>query len=44
VRPEYAFDFAKAKPNPYVARLDGWTVAVVLEGRLSRTRELLAPR
>jgi hypothetical protein len=31
LRPEYAFDYAKAKPNPYAARLQGRTVAVVLE-------------
>jgi hypothetical protein len=31
LRPEYDFDFTKAKPNPYAARLKGRTVAVVLE-------------
>jgi len=31
LRPEYAFDYTKAKPNPYAARLKGRTVAVVLE-------------
>jgi hypothetical protein len=31
LRPEYAFDYAKARPNPYAARLKGRTVAVVLE-------------
>jgi hypothetical protein len=31
MRKEYAFDYAKAKPNPYAARLRGRTVAVVLE-------------
>jgi hypothetical protein len=28
---EYAFDYSKAKKNPYAARLKGRTVAVVLE-------------
>ena len=31
LRPEYVFDYAKAKANPYAARLKGKTVAVVLE-------------
>jgi hypothetical protein len=31
LRPEYAFDYAKARPNPYAKRLQGRTVAVVLE-------------
>ncbi len=31
LRPEYVFDYSKAKPNPYAARLKGRTVAVVLE-------------
>jgi len=31
LRPEYAFDYAKARPNPYADRLKGRTVAVVLE-------------
>ena len=31
LRSEYAFDYSKAKPNPYAARLQGRTVAVVLE-------------
>jgi len=31
LRPEYDFDYTKAKPNPYAARLKGRTVAVVLE-------------
>ncbi len=30
LRPEYSFDYSKAKKNPY-ARLKGRTVAVVLE-------------
>jgi hypothetical protein len=29
--PEYAFDYSKARKNPYAARLKGRTVAVVLE-------------
>ena len=31
LRPEYSFDYSKAKKNPYAARLRGRTVAVVLE-------------
>jgi len=31
LRPEYRFDYSKAKQNPYAARLHGRTVAVVLE-------------
>ena len=31
LRSEYDFDYAKAKKNPYAARLKGRTVAVVLE-------------
>ncbi len=31
LRPEYVFDYSKAKANPYAARLKGRTVAVVLE-------------
>ena len=31
LRPEYTFDYAKARPNPYAERLRGRTVAVVLE-------------
>jgi len=31
LRPEYSFDYTKAKANPYAARLQGRTVAVVLE-------------
>jgi hypothetical protein len=31
LRPEYSFDYAKARPNPYAERLRGRTVAVVLE-------------
>jgi hypothetical protein len=31
LRTEYVFDFSKAKPNPYAARLKGRAVAVVLE-------------
>ena len=31
LRPEYSFDYSKAKKNPYAARLKGRTVAVVLE-------------
>jgi len=31
LKPEYVFDYSKAKKNPYAARLKGRTVAVVLE-------------
>ncbi len=31
LRPEYEFDYSKAKPNPYAARLKGRTVTVVLD-------------
>ncbi len=31
LRPEYDFDYAKAKPNPYAAHLKGRTVVVVLD-------------
>ena len=31
LRPEYVFDYSKARPNPYAERLKGAAVAVVLE-------------
>jgi hypothetical protein len=31
LQPEYRFDFSKARPNPYAARLKGKAVAVVLD-------------
>ncbi len=31
LRPEYRFDYSKARPNPYAARLKGRAVAVVLD-------------
>ena len=31
LRPEYDFDYSKARPNPYAARLKGRGVAVVLD-------------
>jgi hypothetical protein len=31
MRPEYRFDYSKAKPNPYAARLGRDTVTVVLD-------------
>jgi hypothetical protein len=31
LRPEYRFDYSKALPNPYAARLKGKVVAVVLD-------------
>ena len=30
LRPEYDFDYSKARPNPYAARLKGHSVAVLL--------------
>lgn len=31
LRPEYDFDYSKARPNPYAARLRGPAVTVVLD-------------
>jgi hypothetical protein len=31
LRPEYSFDYSKAKKNPYASQLKGRKVAVVLE-------------
>jgi len=31
LRPEYRFDYSKARPNPYAARLKGKAIAVVLD-------------
>ena len=31
LRPEYSFDYSKAKPNPFAGDLQGRTVAVVLD-------------
>ena len=31
LRPEYRFDYATARPNPYAARLKGRAIAVVLD-------------
>jgi hypothetical protein len=31
LRPEYRFNYSKARPNPYAARLKGKAVAVVLD-------------
>jgi hypothetical protein len=31
LRPDYEFDYSKAKRNPYAARLKGTAVAVVLD-------------
>lgn len=36
LRPEYDFDYSKAKPNPYAARLRGRTVTVVLDPDVAR--------
>ena len=35
LRPEYRFDYAKARPNPYAARLKGKAVAVVLDAEVA---------
>lgn len=34
-RPEYRFDYSKARPNPYAARLRGKAVAVVLDAEVA---------
>ena len=31
LQPEYRFDYSKARPNPYAARLKGKAVAVLLD-------------
>lgn len=36
LRPEYEFDYSKAKPNPYAAGLKGRIVTVVLEPDVAR--------
>ena len=35
LRPEYRFDYAKARPNPYAARLKGKAVAVLLDAEVA---------
>ena len=35
LRPEYRFDYSKARPNPHAARLKGKGVAVVLEAEVA---------
>ena len=35
LRPEYRFDYAKARPNAYAARLKGKAVAVVLDAEVA---------
>ena len=35
LRPEYRFDYSKARPNPFAARLKGKTVAVVLDAEVA---------
>ena len=35
LRPEYRFDYSKARPNPYAARLKGKVVAVVLDAEVA---------
>ena len=35
LRPEYRFDYSKARPNPYAARLKGKALAVVLDSEVA---------
>ena len=35
LQPEYRFDYSKARPNPYAARLKGKAVAVVLDSEVA---------
>jgi hypothetical protein len=35
LRPEYRFDYSKARPNPYAASLKGKAVAVVLDAEVA---------
>jgi hypothetical protein len=35
LRPEYRFDYSKARPNPYADRLKGKAVAVVLDAEVA---------
>jgi len=35
LRPEYRFDYTKARPNPYAARVKGKAVAVVLDAEVA---------
>ena len=35
LRPEYGFDYSKARLNPYAARLKGKSVAVVLDAEVA---------
>lgn len=35
LRPEYRFDYSKARPNPYAVRLKGKAVAVVLDAEIA---------
>src|SRR5437867_12372646 len=35
LRREYRFDYSKARPNPYAARLKGKAVAVVLDAEVA---------
>ena len=35
LRPEYRFDYSKARPNPYAARLKGKAVVVVLDAEVA---------
>ena len=35
LRPEYRFDYSKARPNPYAARFKGNATAVVLDAEVA---------
>jgi len=35
LRPEYRFDYSKARPNPYAARLKGKAVVVILDAEVA---------
>jgi hypothetical protein len=35
LRPEYRFDYSKARPNPYAGRLTGMAVAVLLDAEVA---------
>ena len=44
LRPEYRFDYSRARPNPYAARLKGKAVAVVLDAEVVQRRSKGKPR
>ena len=35
LRPEYRFDYSKARPNPYAGQLNGMAVAVLLDAEVA---------